>query len=83
MHDFAARHGLLVREEVSHGEYRRGGRVMRSLITAYARTVAFLSLGRVHARAANLTFVLEKPALAAAAPVMRPQQAAMQPACSG
>lgn len=85
MREFAARHGLVMLEEMSHGEYRRGGHLMRFLIAAYARTVAAASLGRVHARAANLTFVLEKPARAAmsSANVQLPHASSAQPVHPG
>jgi SAM-dependent methyltransferase len=67
MRAFAERHGLDLMEEVRHGEYRRGGRALRWFIGTYAQTVALASFGRVHAKAANLTFILEKPAATAAA----------------
>ena len=62
MHEFARRHGLVVRDEVLHGDYRHGNRFMKSLIGAYARVVQVLSLGRVHTKASNLTLLIEKPA---------------------
>jgi SAM-dependent methyltransferase len=59
--EFAERHGLVLREEVGHGEYRRGPRPLQMLIGAYAKVVEILSFGRVHSKAANVTFILEKP----------------------
>lgn len=61
MRGFAQRTGLLMREEMTHGEYRRGNAFMRFLATVYGKTVALLSLGRIHARSSNITFILEKP----------------------
>ncbi len=62
MSEFAARHGLVLREEVVHGEYRRGPRILKAVIGAYARFVELVSFGRVHSKAANVTFILEKRA---------------------
>jgi SAM-dependent methyltransferase len=67
MHQFAKLHGLEIKEEVRFGEYRRGNRLMKAFIGAYAKAVELLSFGRVHSKAANLTIILEKP-LAAAGP---------------
>ena len=64
MHAFARKHGLVIQDEVLHGEYRRGNRLMKSLITAYAKAVEGASFGRVHAKAANITFIVEKPRVA-------------------
>jgi SAM-dependent methyltransferase len=66
MHEFAEAHGLKIKDEVMHGEFRRGNRLMKACIGAYARTVELLSFGRVHAKAANRTFILEKPLTAPA-----------------
>jgi SAM-dependent methyltransferase len=60
MKEFAQRNGLLLREEVGHGEYKRGPLPLRLLIGAYAKLVELASFGRVHSRAANVTFILEK-----------------------
>jgi SAM-dependent methyltransferase len=61
MQEFAQRHGLVLREELEHGDYKRGPLPLRLLIGAYAKTVQLLSFGRIHTRAANITFILEKP----------------------
>ena len=65
MHAFAQRHGLVIQDEVLYGEFRRGNRLMKLFIGAYARIVQGASFGRVHAKASNITFILEKPRVAA------------------
>jgi SAM-dependent methyltransferase len=68
MHDFARRHGLVIQDEIQHGEFRRGNSLMKAFIGAYAKVVEGLSFGRVHAKAANLTFIVEKPRVAGGHP---------------
>ena len=65
MQGFARAHGLDLKEEVRHGDYKRGKGLVRLLIGMYVRGVSLLSLGRIHAQSSNLTFILEKPAVAA------------------
>jgi SAM-dependent methyltransferase len=76
MHRFAQAHGLELREEVRHGDYKRGSRLFQLLIGLYARGVTLVSLGRVHSQSSNLTFILEKPAAVLEKPARREQSAA-------
>lgn len=61
MAEFARTHGLELREELGHTDYRRGRWPLSAVIPIFAHTVSCATLGRAHSRFSNLTFVLAKP----------------------
>ena len=59
---FCARHGLLVREEIGVGSFRRGHGLLSKLTPAVARILSWVSFGRVHADFVDFSIVAQKPA---------------------
>jgi len=60
--EFAAKHGLRVREELGYGSFWRGNGIFPLLTTSIAKFLSIFSLGRIHSRYVDLAYVLEKPA---------------------
>jgi SAM-dependent methyltransferase len=61
LREFSAQHNLIVREELGYGSYRRGRGMFKVLTPLFARTVSLLSLGTVHSKYVDMTYVLESP----------------------
>lgn len=60
LRQFCAKHGLIIREELGVGSYRRGYGVMRRLTPIVARLVSSLTLGRIHGDYVDFTLVAQK-----------------------
>lgn len=60
--EFSAKHHLIIREEFGCGTFRRGRGIFKTLTLVFANLISLLSLGRIHSKYIDLTYVLEKPA---------------------
>ncbi|MGB7435149.1 MAG: methyltransferase domain-containing protein, partial [Candidatus Acidiferrum sp.] len=60
LRQFCAKHGLIIKEELGVGSYRRGYGIIRKLTPTVARLIGWLTLGRIHGDYVDLTIIAEK-----------------------
>jgi SAM-dependent methyltransferase len=62
LRDFCVEQGLIIKEEIGVGSYRRGHGIIRILTPFLAKLISAISLGRIHSDYVDFTIVAEKPA---------------------
>lgn len=61
LHEFCARHELIIRDELGVGSYHRGHGLIGQFTPFFSKIVGLLSFGRIHSDYVDLTIVAGKP----------------------